>query len=260
MSNRLFCVVFLVLSLALCGAGCAKKVASSAGGMNPPASDGAENGGPDESSTDDFAPSDTRVHPDSLEKLNRKVFSFNDVLISYVFTPVHTVYAGFFPPDMRNGFSNFYRNIAFPIRFVNALLQFKFDKMFKETASFVLNTTFGSAGFFNVTKNMASLQSSPEDFGQTLAFYGVGSGTYVVLPLLGPSSVRDTVGLVADSLLYPLTWVQPDTTKYAFTAHDKTNTISANMKTYQDIKAESLDHYTSMKDVYFQYRQGLEAE
>lgn len=200
------------------------------------------------------------AYPDSLEGFNRGVFSFNDGFITYIFSPIDTVYTGFFPPDIRAGFGNFYRNLGYPVRLVNALLQFKFDKMAKETASFVLNTTFGWAGLFDVTKNMACLRSSPEDFGQTLAFYGLGSGTYVVLPLLGPSSVRDTVGLVADSFLYPLAWVHPDATKYAFVAHDKTNTISANMKTYQDIKAESFDHYTSMKDVYFQYRQGLEGE
>jgi phospholipid-binding lipoprotein MlaA len=254
MNSRRVCAVFFVLCLALFFAGCAKKVSPEVGAGQ------AQGQSAESVGSDELSPVDAGTHPDDLEGVNRKVFSFNDVLISYVFTPVHIVYAGFFPPDVRNGFSNFYRNLAFPVRFVNALLQFKFDKMFKETAAFVLNTTFGSAGLFNVTKNMPCLQSSPEDFGQTLAFYGLGSGTYVVLPLLGPSSVRDTVGLVADSLLYPLTWVQPDATKYAFTAHDKTNTISANMKTYQDIKAESFDHYSSMKDVYFQYRQGLEAE
>lgn len=259
MSSRRVFAVFLVMCLALVLAGCgAKKVALSEPREAERVGVVGESSG-DEASVEEVRP-DADAHPDALEGVNRKVFSFNDVLISYVFTPVHTVYAGFFPQDVRNGFSNFYTNLAFPIRFVNALLQFKFDKMAKETASFVLNTTFGSAGLFDVTKNMACLRSSPEDFGQTLAFYGLGSGAYVVLPLLGPSSVRDTVGLVADSFLYPLAWVHPDATKYAFVAHDKTNTISAHMKTYQDIKAESFDHYTSMKDVYFQYRLGLEAE
>ncbi len=259
MSSRRASIMLLVMCLAFALAGCgAKKVAPSE--PREAHNIGGVDGGAEETGAADEVQPDADGQPDALEGVNRKVFSFNDVLISSVFMPVHTVYAGVFPQDVRNGFSNFYTNLAFPIRFVNALLQFKFDKMAKETASFVLNTTFGWAGLFDVTKNMACLRSSPEDFGQTLAFYGLGSGTYVVLPLLGPSSVRDTVGLVADSFLYPLAWVHPDATKYAFVAHDKTNTISANMKTYQDIKAESFDHYTSMKDVYFQYRQGLEGE
>lgn len=198
--------------------------------------------------------------PDSIEGFNRGVFSFNDGFITYVFTPVDTVYTGFFPQDIRNGFGNFYRNLGYPLRLVNSLLQFKFDKVGKETASFVMNTVFGVGGLFNVTRNMPSLQCSPEDFSQTLAFYGLGHGSYLVLPILGPSSLRDVVGSVADSFLSPLSYVTPDSARYALVSHDKTNTASAALPTYKNIKAESFDHYTSMKDVYFQYRTSLETD
>lgn len=199
-------------------------------------------------------------YPDSIEGFNRGVFAFNDGFISYVFSPFDTFYTGFFPQDIRNGFGNFYRNLGYPIRLVNALLQFKFDKIAKETASFALNTVFGVGGLFNITRDMPSLQSSPEDFSQTLAFYGLGEGTYLVLPFLGPSSARDVVGIVADSFLHPLSLVTPDSAKYALKGHDAANTASANLPAYRDIKEESFDHYTSMKDVFFQYRRGLERE
>jgi len=199
-------------------------------------------------------------YPDSLEGINRGVFSFNDGFITYVFSPIDTVYTGFFPPDIRTGFGNFYRNLGYPVRLINALLQFKFDKMAKETASFALNTFFGVGGLFNITHNMPSLQSSPEDFSQTLAFYGLNSGTYLVLPILGPTTLRDAVGSVADSFVHPLSFVTPDSAKYALIGHDRGNSASANLPTYKSIKEESFDHYTSMKDVYFQYRLGLEKE
>jgi phospholipid-binding lipoprotein MlaA len=199
-------------------------------------------------------------YPDSLEGINRGVFSFNDGFITYVFSPIDTVYTGFFPPDIRAGFGNFYRNLGYPVRLINALLQFKFDKMAKETASFALNTFFGVGGLFNITHNMPSLQSSPEDFSQTLAFYGLNSGTYLVLPILGPTTLRDAVGSIADSFVHPLSFVTPDSAKYALIGHDRGNTASANLPAYKSIKEESFDHYTSMKDVYFQYRLGLEKE
>ena len=86
------------------------------------------------------------AYPDSIEGFNRGVFSFNDGFITYIFSPIDTVYTGFFPPDVRAGFGNFYRNLGYPVRLINALLQFKFDKMGKETASFALNTVFGVGG------------------------------------------------------------------------------------------------------------------
>ena len=199
-------------------------------------------------------------YPDAIEGFNRGVFSFNDGFINYVFSPVDTVYTGFFPQDIRNGFSNFYRNLGYPVRLVNALLQFKFDKVGKETASFALNTFFGVGGLFNITRNMPSLQNSPEDFSQTLAFWGLGEGTYLVIPIMGSSSVRDVVGTVADSFLHPLSLVTPDSARYALAGHDRFNAASANLPAYREIKEESFDFYTSMKDVFFQYRRGLEKE
>lgn len=250
MNKHILILIALIFGLTLLQGCAAKKNSLSPVASNPAqtenASETEHNGG------------NTEAYPDSIEGFNRGVFSFNDGFLTYVFSPINTVYTGFFPQDFRNGFGNFYRNLGYPVRLVNALLQFKFDKMAKETASFALNTVFGVGGLFNVTRNMPSLETSPEDFSQTLAYYGVGSGTYLVLPLLGPSTIRDTIGTVADSFLHPLSWVQPDSTKYSLVAHDKSNNVSANLPTYNTIKAESFDHYTSLKDVYYQHRRSLE--
>ncbi len=247
--NKTFAIAFIVFCMLLIQ-GCAGK----------------KTGQPLAASTDDhladdmYLEDDAAAYPDAAEGLNRGIFTFNDGFISYVFTPIDTVYTGFFPQDIRNGFGNFYRNLGYPVRLVNSILQLKFDKAGKETASFALNTVFGVGGLFNITRNMPSLQTSPEDFGQTLAFYNVGHGSYLVLPIIGPSSIRDAVGSVADSFLHPLSLVQPDSAKYALMGHDKANTASANLPAYKSIKAESFDHYTSMKDVYFQYRDSLEKQ
>ncbi|MGE4442790.1 MAG: VacJ family lipoprotein [Desulfomicrobium sp.] len=248
MNKRLLCLILGIFLLH----GCAAKKTS-------PELDQAPAAGQEYEEIYDEA-DENGAYPDSVEGFNRGVFAFNDGFITYVFSPIDTVYTGFFPPDIRAGFGNFYRNLGYPVRLINALLQFKFDKMAKETASFALNTVFGVGGLFNVTRNMPSLQTSPEDFSQTLAFYGLGSGTYLVLPILGPTTLRDAVGSVADSFAHPLSFVTPDSAKYALIGHDKAGAASANLPTYKSIKEESFDHYTSMKDVYFQYRIGLEKE
>jgi phospholipid-binding lipoprotein MlaA len=254
--NRRLAFIFL---LCLFGAACAGKKAPQPS-LNENAVYQDENAVYDEYDDDDYYDfsMDGPAEPDGLEKINRGVFAFNDGLITHVATPIHNVYTGLFPRQFRNGFSNFYRNLKYPVRLVNSLLQFKLDKVGKETASFVLNTLFGMAGLFNVAGGVPALECSPEDFGQTLAFYGVGHGSYLVLPILGSSSLRDTPGLIADALLNPLTWVQPQGLSYGLTAHDKINTVSGVLPAYQTLKADSLDHYTSIKDVYFQHRDSLE--
>jgi len=252
MSKRILLLLCLVLCLAFVQ-GCAGKKTSPAMSQDAVSAPGDQAEAADEIQEPD-------AYPDSIQGFNRAVFSFNDAFITYVFSPLDTVYTGFFPPDVRNGFSNFYRNLGYPIRLINSLLQFKFDKVYKETASFAMNTFFGVGGLFNITRDMPSLHCSPEDFSQTLAYYGLGSGTYVVLPFLGSTTVRDAFGTVADSFAYPPTYVTPDAAKYGIIGHDKGNAASASLPTYKSIKEESFDHYTSMKDVYFQYRQGLEKD
>lgn len=260
--NKANLILFMLLALFICQ-GCAGKKSNSEPGMAKEHIVTTSHLEDDDYLEDDYLEDEhleDAHQPDGLEGMNRAIFSFNDGVITHVFKPFNTVYAGFFPPDIRRGFGNFYRNLGYPVRLINALLQFKFDKVGKETASFALNTLFGFGGLFHVTHDMPSLQCSPEDFGQTLSFYGVGHGSYVMLPLIGPSSLRDTVGLVGDAIVHPLFWIQPDVVQYSLAGHDKANALSTNLPSYEAIKEESFDHYTSMKDIYFQHRTSLEEQ
>lgn len=196
--------------------------------------------------------------PDPLEPFNRAMFRFNDWFITDVFGPVRTVYVGVFPQDVRNGFGNFYRNLATPVRVANDILQLKVDKAVAEVLRFVLNTTFGTLGLFDVTRNIAWLNPSPEDFGQTLGHAGAGYGAYLVLPFLGPTSIRDAIGQVADSVAHPFFWAQPlADAALPMRIHDRANALSQYFDEYQQAKADAFDPYISFKDIYTQHRDAL---
>lgn len=140
----------------------------------------------------------TQAEKDPLEGMNRGIYKFNDVTDKAFFKPVATAYKTITPSPIRTGINNFFSNLYGITSILNNLLQFKFANAFSETGRFVINSTFGLAGFINVAE-MDNIPVHKEDFGQTLGHWGVGSGAYLVLPFLGPSSIRDTTGLVFDS-------------------------------------------------------------
>lgn len=140
----------------------------------------------------------TQANKDPLEGVNRAVYKFNDVTDKAVFKPVATAYKAVTPSPIRTGFNNFFTNLGSITTVLNDLLQFKFAHAFTDAGRFVINSTFGLAGFIDVAgKDNIALRK--EDFGQTLGFWGVGNGAYLVLPFLGPSTLRDTTGLVVDT-------------------------------------------------------------
>ena len=164
----------------------------------------------DEIETDDFADeyedeNKTEII-DPLSGYNEMMTNFNDSLFVYVVNPISNTYAKVFPHMVRLGISNFLHNIQFPIRFTNNLLQAKFKNSLEETERFVLNSTVGIAGLWDPASLYFDIEAHNEDFGQTLGYYGVGAGFHVVLPLLGPSNLRDIVGLVADGYVSPLVY------------------------------------------------------
>lgn len=140
----------------------------------------------------------TQSNRDPLESVNRGVYKFNDVADKAVIKPVATAYKTVAPSPVRKGFSNFFNNLGSITSVLNNILQLKFANAFSEAGRFVINSTFGLAGFVDVA-SMDSVPQHKEDFGQTLGHWGVGNGAYLVLPLLGPSTVRDTAGLVFDT-------------------------------------------------------------
>lgn len=139
------------------------------------------------------------TNPDPWEPVNRVVFSFNDTVDRFTLKPLARVYDTVTPDVVDDGVSNFFANLAEPKNLVNNTLQGKFRDAGVDTARFLFNTTLGLGGVFDVATRMG-LQRNDEDLGQTIGSWGVASGPYVVLPLLGPSTVRDGLARVPESM------------------------------------------------------------
>jgi phospholipid-binding lipoprotein MlaA len=193
--------------------------------------------------------------PDPLEPVNRAFFQFNDKLYFWVLKPVSTAYEVVFPEVARICIRNFFSNLYMPIRAANCLLQGKFEGLGKELARFVVNSTAGFLGFQDVAKQALHWDKQEEDFGQTLAFYGIGPGFYINLPVLGPSTLRDTVGWVGDQFVNPLdifgeNWV----TNLSIRSYDYLNNTSLSIGEYESFKKAALDPYVALREAYWQYR------
>jgi phospholipid-binding lipoprotein MlaA len=139
---------------------------------------------------------------DPWEPLNRRIYIFNAAFDEYVFLPIVRAYEFVLPNFAQAGVSNVFKNLTEVTNLTNALLQFKFRKALNTVCRVVLNTTVGVGGLFDVATTGGKLPRENEDFGQTLGFYGLGTGPYLVLPIFGPSNLRDTAGLAVDSVVY----------------------------------------------------------
>lgn len=193
---------------------------------------------------------------DPLESVNRKIFWFNDKVDDYVLVPVATVWDTILPARVEKCLSNFFSNLHFPIVAGNGLLQGKFKQAGSDVARFAVNTTVGLAGFFDPASDWG-LEEHNEDFGQTLGYWGVSPGPYLVLPFFGPSNPRDTVGLAADSFstVYPF-FVELE---YVFAARatDLINTRAMVLTEVREFKAASFDYYVAVRNAYIQRRKAL---
>lgn len=183
---------------------------------------------------------------DHLESYNRIMTSFNDGFYSYVFTPLTDGYQFIMPETGRTCISNFFDNLLFPVRLLNNLLQFKLLNSFEETERFIINSTLGFAGIIDIAGSYYDIKPHREDLGQTLGFYGIGSGNYLVLPFLGPSSFRDVVGLTGDHFSSPLTYVD----NYGYTTLETINNGVDQMKNYESFTKDALDKYSLLKSMY----------
>jgi len=192
---------------------------------------------------------------DPWEPLNERTFSFNfNVLDHYGLKPVSKVWSRV-PLQVRNSIGNAFYNLAMPRRFVNKLLQGRFPGAGEELASFVVNTTVGVAGLFDVSSRMG-LKKSDADTGQTLGVYGVKSGPYLVLPVLQPLTVRDAIGYAADSFEDPLSlFLTPIGADIGRSAAYTINERAAHMTEFDDVEDTSLDLYAAVRNGYLQRRQ-----
>jgi phospholipid-binding lipoprotein MlaA len=191
--------------------------------------------------------------PDPFEPLNRAFFNFNDKLYFWVLKPVAVGYKTVVPEEARVSVRNFFYNLAFPVRFVNTLLQGKFFGAFEETCSFLVNSTVGLGGLADVATAI-DLKRHDEDLGQTLAVQGNGPGFYINWPFLGPSTLRDSIGMAGDLFLDPLTYL--GTYWYAPGARglNVVNETSLRIGDYESLKKAALDPYVALRDAYYQNR------
>lgn len=195
---------------------------------------------------------------DPISPWNIAMFHFNDKFYFWVMKPVTQVYSHIIPEDFRVLFKNFYKNLMTPVRFVNCLLQLKFKHAGNELARFLFNSTAGIGGLGDMAKDALGIKMHDEDTGQTLGHYGIGHGFYIIWPILGPSSLRDSVGLVGDYFLDPLFYFSPDPipseAAIGMTAHDEVNKTSFRIGDYEAFKEAAIDPYVSMRDAYVQKR------
>lgn len=197
---------------------------------------------------------------DPLRGYNRVMFHFNDKMYFWVLKPISKGYGKVVPEPIRLSIKRFFHNLNFPIRFVNNVLQIKWKGAGREVARFVTNSTVGFLGFFDPARAWWDLQPSEEDFGQTLGHYGVGAGFPITLPFIGPSNLRDTLSLVPDYYLDPVSYVDPeekmffDPIQIAIRAGQLINDTSLHLDVYDNIKKNALDPYTFVRDAYKQNR------
>jgi phospholipid-binding lipoprotein MlaA len=193
---------------------------------------------------------------DPLEPVNRAFFQFNDRFYFWILKPVATGYKTVVPQDVRVGIRNFFSNVTTPVRLVNCLLQAKFKCAGNETVRFLLNTGLGLAGFLDPAKKELHIEKQEADFGQTLGVWGIGPAFFINWPILGPSSLRDTVGYVGDLFLDPQNYLITSTpVNLAIKSYDQVNETSLSLGEYEDLKEAALDPYIALKDAFHQYRQ-----
>ncbi len=211
----------------------------------------------EKTATDSKGEKKTEPSVDPWEGLNRSMYTFNDKFDRYLAKPVAKGYRYVVPGFARKGVSNFFSNLHDPVIMVNNLLQAKFAPAVSDLGRFLVNSTIGIAGLFDVATDMG-LDKHDEDFGQTLAVWGVGDGPYMVLPFLGPSTARDTVGLVPDWALYPTSFMEEHSTRDKLLLLEFINRRSQLLDAGDILEqAAGEDPYVFVREAYFQRRRNL---
>jgi phospholipid-binding lipoprotein MlaA len=192
---------------------------------------------------------------DPLEPFNRKIFWFNDKVDVYVLEPAAKGWDFVVPRRVETSISNFFFNLRFPIETLNDLLQGKFRYAASDVGRFVVNTTVGVAGFFDPATGWG-MPLHWEDFGQTLGWWGAGPGAYLVLPILGPSDVRDGSGLVVDYASSVTPFFVNGYILLGARTVDVVNTRAQYLETVAKAKESAFDYYTFVRNAYLQRRRG----
>jgi phospholipid-binding lipoprotein MlaA len=197
---------------------------------------------------------------DPLQPFNQDMYVLNDFLMLYVLEPVAKAEKKIIPWEFRTIFRNMLQNIRFPVRFLNSLLQAKWEKAGDEFASFFLNTTVGFLGMADVSAAYPGFKKSPEDMGQTFAVWGWEESSFLTLPFFGPSTIRDALGKLPDTVIDPLFWYANIMLSLEIRAGEAVNDTSFRIGDYEAIKKASLDPYVAIRNGYIQNRQKLIGE
>ncbi|MFT7775115.1 VacJ family lipoprotein [Roseateles sp.] len=190
---------------------------------------------------------------DPWESWNRKVFAFNEKLDENVLKPVATAYSEIVPSPVRTGIDNFFGNIGDAWSAVNLMLQGRFKAGLEQGMRFAVNSTFGFAGLLDIATE-AGLDKNSQDFGKTLGKWGMGTGAYIVWPLFGPSSVRDSLALPVDWQASPAVLFDDGRKKVAITGLNLVNTRANFLRAGEMLEGIALDKYTFYRDAYLQRR------
>ncbi len=197
---------------------------------------------------------------DPLNKFNKAMFTFNDKLITYIFNPLSKGYDMIVPRPARKCINNLFVNLAAPKRFFNNVFQKKGKSAGIVAGRFLINSTIGLGGFFDPAKAAFNLEKQSEDFGQTLGYYGMDEGFYLVVPILGPTTGRDILGYVGDAVFNPFTWlsatdVDPEDAWTVARYVRRVNNFSYNIRdNYERIVDDAFDPYTAVQHAYVQNR------
>lgn len=204
----------------------------------------------------DYQDSD-KIQPvaDPLYYFNYAMYSFNDILYFALLKPIATGYKAITPTILRQGVNNFFYNLLFPVRLVNNFLQGEIKDAGIEIQIFLINSTIGVLGFGQVAQSEFGLKTAEEDLGQTFGTYSIGNGFYLVLPVLGPSTLRDTVGLAGDYFLKPVNYVEPWELYFGINSYDTINSLSFHLGDYEALKAAAIDPYIAIRNAYIQNRE-----
>lgn len=193
---------------------------------------------------------------DPWEGFNRSVYSFNQVIDDLIFNPIGKLYKTLMPEIIDKGISNFFSNLRQLPVIANDILQFKFDQAVDDTARLLLNSTVGIMGIFDIA-SAGGLYSSEEDFGQTLAHWGIGPGPYMVVPFFGSATVRDATGFAVDQGVFNfLFYIDDDLTRAGLLTLNYVDFKADLLGTSDVIGAAAVDEYDFVKNAYFQKRAG----
>ncbi len=190
---------------------------------------------------------------DPWEGFNRGIFAFNDVLDRFLLKPIAQAYDFVMPDAAKDNIRNAFYNLGEPVRLANDMLQFEGGDAAKTTGRFLVNTTVGIVGLFDVASDWG-MSRHPSDFGQTLHSYGSGVGPYLVLPILGPSTLRDGTGTLVDMFFDPRTWLLDFPTNMSITGGKGTVRREELIQPLDDLRENSIDYYSALRSAYFQDR------